>query len=205
MLAIDLGNTNIVIGVFGGKELLYHWRLSTQQWETADEFGISIKNLLATEGITPGQIRKIIMASVVPPLEEVLLEMSRRHFNLEPLLASSELIGMPILYHNPQEVGADRLVNALAGYQLYGGPLVIVDFGTATTFCLISARGEYLGGCIAPGIKLSAKVLHQYTAKLPQVEIVKPSQVPRWAVFNPACSMATPPWWMELWSGFKLN
>ncbi len=177
LLAIDLGNTSIVIGVFGEKQLLHHWRIATQECKSADECGQRVKNLLAKEGIAPEQIHKIIMASVVPPLEEILVEMSRRHFKREPLLATSELIGMPILYHNPQEVGADRLVNALAGYRQYGGPLIIVDFGTATTFCLISARGEYLGGCIAPGIHLSAKVLHQYTAKLPQVEIVKPSRV----------------------------
>lgn len=181
LLTIDLGNTNIVLGIFRDRELLYHWRISTHKWETSDEFGISFRNLLGTEGIPLDRIDGIIIASVVPQLQEALIEMARAHFKINPYVVTSELIskkaGMPILYPNPHEIGADRLVNAVAGYKKYGGPLIIVDFGTATTFCTITERGEYLGGCIAPGINISADALYRYTAKLPRVEIIKPAQV----------------------------
>lgn len=177
LLAIDVGNTNIVIGVFGGIHLLHHWRISTKQWETADELGVEIKNLLSVEGIMAGQIRKIIIASVVPPMQDELAEMSKVYFYQNPIIVTRKLVEMPILYDNPQEVGADRLVNAIAGYKKYGGPLIIVDFGTAITFCVISVKGEYLGGCIAPGLNISAEALHQYTAKLPRVKVVKPPQI----------------------------
>ncbi len=177
LLAIDLGNTNIVIGVFRKKQLLYHWRLTTRECETADEFAITFKNLLDSEGIMPAQIRKIIIASVVPPLQDVLVEMSDIHFHQKPIIITNEIVDIPVLYNNPREVGADRLVNAKIGYQKYGGPLIIVDFGTATTFCVISSKGEYLGGVIAPGINISAEALSRHTAKLPRVEIGKPPQV----------------------------
>ncbi|MBI5789226.1 MAG: type III pantothenate kinase [Candidatus Schekmanbacteria bacterium] len=177
LLAIDLGNTNIVIGVYRDDQLLHHWRISTQKWETADEFGISFRNLLAMEQIDRKQIKDIIIASVVPPLQEALIQMAQVHFDLKPLVVSFDTVKMPILYLNPQEVGADRLVNAVAGFRKYGGPLIIVDFGTATTFCVISAQGEYLGGCIVPGVNVSAEALYRYTAKLPRVEITKPAQV----------------------------
>ena len=177
LLAIDIGNTNIVLGLFRQEKLLHHWRIPTPHPARVGELGAGIEKLLAGRNISPARVRQIAIACVVPALEGGVKALARKYFKLEPIIADNESVGLPNRYRNPREVGADRLVNALAGYRLYGGPLIVVDFGTATTFCLVSGAGEYLGGCIAPGLQLSAKVLHDYTAKLPRVRIARPEQV----------------------------
>jgi len=178
LLAFDVGNTNIVLGVFQGKDLLVHWRLSTRREGTVDEYVVLVMNLFRQADLSPGQIRAAILSSVVPPLTATLEEMIRQCFHVAPLLVEPGIrTGMPILYDNPKEVGADRIVNAVAAFEKYGGPAIVVDFGTATTFDVISARGEYIGGAIAPGIGISAEALFQRAAKLPRIDIVKPKAV----------------------------
>lgn len=178
LLTIDLGNTTTVIGVFSGSELVEHWRISTRWPQTADELGIMFRQLLALKIPDTSQINAAIISSVVPPLTNSLIKMCERYFKVNPLSVDSSLdLGISICCDNPKEVGADRLVNAVAAYERYGGPLIIVDFGTATTFCVISRQGEYLGGCITPGVSISAQALYRYTAKLPKVDVVKPKQV----------------------------
>jgi len=178
ILGFDVGNTNIVLGVFEGKKLLVNWRLSTNSEQTADEYGMLLKAFFTDAGISMSQIKAMVISSVVPPLMLSLEEMSRKYFGLVPLIVGPGVkTGMPIKYENPREVGADRIVNAVAGYQMYGGPLIIVDFGTAITFCAISAGGEYLGGAIAPGVGISTEALFAHAAKLPRVELVQPNSV----------------------------
>jgi type III pantothenate kinase len=178
LLVIDIGNTNIVVGVYERDTLLKSWRISTQRERTVDEHGILMRQFFLTTGLDPEQVKAVAISSVVPPLTGVLEETSRRYFHRDPLVVEPSLhAGMPILCDNPREVGADRIVNAVAAYEFFGGPLIIVDFGTATTFCAVSARGEYLGGLIAPGISISAEALFQKTAKLPKVGIRKPERV----------------------------
>lgn len=178
LLVIDIGNTNIVVGVYKGKVLLNSWRISTQRERTVDEHGILMREFFQIAGLDPEQVRGVAISSVVPPLTGVLEETSRRYFYQDPLIIEPSLhAGMPILYDNPKEVGADRIVNAVAAFDMFGGPLIIVDFGTATTFCAVSERGEYLGGVITPGISISAEALFQRTAKLPKVGIRKPERV----------------------------
>jgi len=168
----------MVLGVFEGKELVYHWRLATIKNRTVDEYGILIANLLSAQGVPREKIDAIIIACVVPPLIGALEGMSHKYFSITPLMVRPGIkTGMPILADNPSEVGADRIVNGVAAYSKYGGPAIVVDFGTATTFDAISARGEYLGGVIAPGISISADALFQETAKLPRVDIRKPATV----------------------------
>jgi type III pantothenate kinase len=182
LLAIDVGNTNVVLGVFRGQELVHSWRLTTLRERTSDELGILITNLCAHHRVTPDDITGIVMASVVPPLTAVTMTMARDYFgrdpfNVEPAVNS----GMPILYDNPAEVGADRVVNGIAAYETYGKqarrPVIVVDFGTATTFDAISDKGEYLGGVICPGPQISADALFQRAAKLPRIEVRKPEHV----------------------------
>jgi len=178
LLAIDIGNTNIVLGLFRERELLHHWRVGTRRDGTADEYGILLKNLFEVVGIHPSAVSGVIIASVVPPLQPVFEELTNAHFRVAPVVVGPGIrTGMPILYDNPHEVGADRIVNAVAAYETYGGPAIVVDFGTATTFDAISAKGEYLGGVIAPGIGISAEALFERAAKLPRVEIVRPKAV----------------------------
>jgi type III pantothenate kinase len=178
LLAIDIGNTNIVLGLFRGKELVHHWRVGTRRDGTADEYGILLKNLFEVAGTSPSAVAGVIIASVVPPLQPVFEEMAQNYFKVPALVVGPGIkSGMPILYDNPREVGADRIVNAVAAYETYGGPAIVVDFGTATTFDAISARGEYLGGVIAPGIGISAEALFERAAKLPRVDIVRPKAV----------------------------
>ncbi|NLZ93677.1 MAG: type III pantothenate kinase [Firmicutes bacterium] len=178
LLAIDAGNTNIVIGVFNGEKLVTSWRISTKRQQTGDEYGIILKNLFLQAGLKDVQLTGVIISSVVPPLMPALTEMSRRYLHCDPLVLGPDLkIGVNLLIDNPQELGADRIANAVAGYELYGGPLVIVDFGTATTFDAISATGDYLGGVIAPGIGISMDALFLRAAKLPKVELIRPQQV----------------------------
>jgi type III pantothenate kinase len=178
LLVIDIGNTNTVLGVFNGNHLIASWRLETKQSQTADEYGILSRNLIALADIEFTKIRSIIIASVVPPLNSVLEEMALKYFKVKPLFVEPGIkTGVPVLYDSPADVGADRIVNAVAAYEKYGGPAIVVDFGTATTFDAISAKGEYLGGVIAPGPGISAEALFKRTARLPRVEIRAPSKV----------------------------
>lgn len=178
ILAIDVGNTNTVVGVFRGDQLLVDYRLSTDRGRTADEYAMMLMELLEFSGLSRDEIGGIIISSVVPPLITVFERMCRKYFGREPLIVGPGVkTSMQIRYENPKEVGADRIVNAVAAYELYGGPLIIVDFGTATTFCAISESGEYLGGAIAPGIMISAEALYARAARLPRVELVKPQSI----------------------------
>lgn len=178
LLAVDVGNTNMVLGVYMGRELKVSWRISTNREQTGDEYGIIFKNLFAQASIDDGLLTGMIVSSVVPPLMFSLEEMAKRYFRLDPLVVGPGMkTGLNIKIDNPREVGADRIVNAVAGIELYGGPLIIVDFGTATTFDAISKSGEYLGGAIAPGISISTEALFQRAAKLPRVELVKPKRI----------------------------
>ena len=178
LLAIDIGNTNVVLGVFDEERLVENWRVGTNSQITPDEYAMTFKDLFNFAGLEFGQIKGVIISSVVPPMLPVMTEMARKYFKLEPLVVTHELkTGITIRYDNPKEVGADRIVNAAAAYKLYGGPIIIVDFGTATTFCAVTHAGEYLGGAITPGIKISAEALFQRASKLPRVELTKPLKV----------------------------
>lgn len=178
LLAIDVGNSNNVIGLFSGEKLLTHWRIRTEWNRTADEYWVLIKEFIIVNKIEAETIDDIIIACVVPTLIRTLEEMSRKYFSCEPLIVGPGIkTGIPILYRNPAEVGADRIVNAVAGYEKYGGPLIIVDFGTATTFDAISKKGEYLGGAIFPGVQISLEALFKNTAKLPRVDLTIPENV----------------------------
>jgi type III pantothenate kinase len=178
LLTIDVGNTNTVLGVFRGQELVAHWRLTTARDQTVDEYGILTRNLLTLAKIEQREIQGIIISSVVPPLNSTLAETSRRYFEREALFVEPGVrTGMPVHYDNPQEVGADRIVNSVAAFEKYGGPCIAVDFGTAINFDAISARGEYLGGVLAPGIGISAEALFSRAARLFRVEIRDPGKV----------------------------
>lgn len=178
LLAIDVGNTHTVLGVFSGEELLVDWRIATDRKATEDELAVLLRNLFAGEGLAFEKIKGICISSVVPPLLRSLTLLAEKYFQVHPLLVGPGMkTGLTIKYENPKDVGADRIVNAVAGLETYGGPLIIVDFGTATTFCVLSERWEYLGGVICPGIGISAEALFQAAAKLPRVEIAKPKNV----------------------------
>jgi type III pantothenate kinase len=178
LLALDVGNTNTVAGVFDGATLTTHWRLPTRRAGTSDEYGVLIKVLFDFKSLDFRAVDAVIISTVVPSLEVPLEEMSRQFFGVAPLVVGPGIrTGMPILYESPREVGADRIVNAVAAYEGYGGPCIVVDFGTATTFDAISQRGEYLGGAICPGVGISAEALFQRAARLPRVDIVRPKQV----------------------------
>jgi type III pantothenate kinase len=178
LLAIDIGNTNVVLGVFDKEKLVENWRVGTNPQITSDEYAMIIKDLFGFAKLELSQVTGVIISSVVPPLLPVMTQMARKYFRIEPLIVTHELkTGITIRYDNPKEVGADRIVNAAAAYKLYGGPLIIVDFGTATTFCAVTDKGEYLGGAICPGIKISAEALFQRASKLPRVELAKPTKV----------------------------
>ncbi len=178
LLALDVGNTNTVIGVFDGQALLTHWRLSTRQEGTRDEYAMLLKGLFDFAGLAFQGVSAVILSSVVPPLQGPLEEMARQYFGVEPMVVGPGIkTGMPILYESPRDVGADRIVNAVAAFEAYAGPCIVVDFGTATTFDAISARGEYLGGVICPGIRISSEALFQHAAKLPRVDIARPKAI----------------------------
>jgi type III pantothenate kinase len=178
ILVLDVGNTNITLGVYQEKELLYHWRISTIRERTEDELGIMIKSLLADKGIAVSQIQGIAISSVVPPLMFALERMSTKYFGHKPIVVGPGVkTGLNIKYENPREVGADRIVNAVAAIEKYGYPLIIVDFGTATTFCVINDVGDYMGGVVAPGINISTEALFRHAAKLPRIEITRPQSV----------------------------
>jgi type III pantothenate kinase len=175
ILAIDVGNTNIVLGVYAQKQLLHHWRLSTNRSATADEYGIMIHSLFQQAGLKPQQIEGVIISSVVPPLMFVLEQLCTRYIGKNPLIVGPGIrTGLNIRIENPKEVGADRIVNAVAAIELYGPPLIVVDFGTATTFCYIDEAGQYMGGAISPGIGISTEALYRHAAKLPRIELVRP-------------------------------
>ena len=178
LLVIDVGNTNMVLGVYKDTELLDHWRISTDRQRTTDEYGVLIRELFYLNNLRADDINAIIISSVVPPVVPTLERMCQRYFGLSPLLIGPGVkTGMDIRYDNPREVGADRIVNAVAAYEKYGGPVIIVDFGTATTFCAVDAKGVYLGGSICPGIGISTEALVQRTAKLPRIELKRTDSV----------------------------
>ncbi len=178
LLTVDVGNTNTVLGVFEGTDLRVHWRLTTRREQTADEYGILVRNLFRGSDIEPDRIDGVALASVVPPLTPVLVALARQYLGHEPLVVEPGVrTGMPILYEPPGDVGADRILNGVAAFAAYGGPVVVVDFGTATTFDVITRRGEYAGGVICPGIGISADALFQRAARLPRVDVGHPGHV----------------------------
>ena len=178
LLVIDVGNTNTVLGIFDNDVLVHDWRIRTVTDHTVDEYGMLIYNLYKTSKISSQNITDIIISCVVPPMLNILEPVCEKYFNLKPLIVGPGVkTGMPIFYDNPKEVGADRIVNAVAAYERYKRDLIIVDFGTATTFDYVSAKGEYLGGCISPGIMISSEALFERAAKLPRVELSKPKAV----------------------------
>ena len=178
LLVIDIGNSNTSLGVYDGEKLVVHWRLTTARSRTADEWGVHARNLFALAGLDFKSISAVAIASVVPPVDFTLKQMAERYFNLSPLFINHTIdTGVPILYEPPSEVGADRIVDAVAAINKYGAPCIVVDFGTATTFDAINAKGEYVGGIITPGITISSDALFERTAKLPRVEIKRPQKV----------------------------
>lgn len=195
LLVIDVGNTNTVLGVFQRvdpvrpgedvtseapryEKLVANWRVGSHLNRTVDEYGVIFRNLFSMESLEVSNVHGIVISSVVPPLDSVLRQVCERYFKIKPLFIEPGVkTGMPVLYDNPAEVGADRIVNAVAAFEKYGGPCVIVDFGTATTFDCVSKKGEYMGGVICPGIGISADALFQRTARLPRVEVRKPARV----------------------------
>lgn len=178
LLVIDVGNTNTVLGLYDGDELVHDWRIRTVVDHTVDEYGMLIYNLYKNSRIKPRAVKDIIISCVVPTMLNILEPLCEKYFNVKPLIVGPGIkTGMPILYDNPREVGADRIVNAVAAYDKYGGDIIIVDFGTATTFDYISKKGEYIGGCITPGIMIASEALFSKTAKLPRVELSRPKSV----------------------------
>src|SRR5438034_2115377 len=189
LLVLDVGNTNTVLGVFAKSltdatlapkydKLVANWRVTTRGAQTVDEYGVFFRNLFSMAGLDPRDIGGIMISSVVPPLDSTLRRVCERYFNQKPLFVEPGVkTGMPVLYENPAEVGADRIVNAVAAFEKYGGPCIIVDFGTATTFDCVTAKGEYQGGVICPGIGISAEALFSRTARLQRVDIRKPARL----------------------------
>ena len=178
ILVVDVGNTNIVLGLYEGQSLRHHWRLSTNRSATVDEYGVMIHNLFQLAGVRAEQIEGVILSCVVPPIMNTLERLFEAYVGKQALVVGPGIkTGLNIRYENPREVGADRIVNAVAGIEQYGTPLVVVDFGTATTFDYIDASGAYLGGAIVPGIGISAEALYQRAAKLPRIELSKPKTV----------------------------
>jgi type III pantothenate kinase len=187
LLVLDVGNTNTVLGVFTRaasdphakyEKLAANWRVTTRAAQTIDEYGVLFRNLFSMAGLEPKDIGGIVISSVVPPLDSTLRQVCERYFERKPLFIEPGVkTGMPVLYDNPAEVGADRIVNSVAAFEKYGGPCIIVDFGTATTFDCVTAKGEYQGGVISPGIGISADALFSRTARLQRVDIRKPSRI----------------------------
>ncbi|MGI6642994.1 MAG: type III pantothenate kinase [Bacillota bacterium] len=175
LFAIDAGNTNVVVGIFKGQDLQAHWRMSTDRHKTEDEYGMAVLNMLEHSGFKANCVRGAIIASVVPPLTPVLEKMVKRYFKISPIIVGpGTKTGINVKYENPKEVGPDRITNAVAAYRMHGGPVIVVDYGTATTFDVISKEGEYLGGAIAPGILTSTDALFDKAARLPRIELAKP-------------------------------
>ena len=184
LLALDVGNTNTVLGLYNldgpkaAANLAGHWRISTHRTQTADEYGVLFTNLFEMHGLSTSRVQHIIISSVVPSVESTLLQVCERYFHVKPLFVEPGIkTGMPVLVDNPSELGADRLVNCIGAFEKYGGPAIVVDFGTATTFDVISAKGEYLGGVITPGLGISADALFSRAARLGRVDIRRPAKV----------------------------
>jgi type III pantothenate kinase len=195
LLAVDVGNTNTVLGLYrieaettgspatgSGRaqkpELAAHWRVTTHRSQTADEYGVLFVNLFEMNGLAPNQVSHIIISSVVPPIEGTLRQVCEEYFHVQPLFVEPGIkTGVPVLQDNPADLGADRLVNVIAAFERYGGPCIVVDFGTATTFDVVSAKGEYIGGAIAPGLGISADALFSRAARLGRVDIKRPPKV----------------------------
>jgi len=187
LLVLDVGNTNTVLGVFEPKSsevpqhygrLIANWRVTTVKSQTVDEYGVLFRNLFAMNGLEVASVQGTVISSVVPPLDSTLREVCERYFQMKPLFIEPGVkTGMPVHYENPAEVGADRIVNSVAAFEKFGGPCIVVDFGTATTFDVVSQKGEYMGGVITPGIGISADALFSRTARLPRVDIRKPPRV----------------------------
>ncbi|WP_409303673.1 type III pantothenate kinase [Peribacillus sp. SCS-155] len=178
IFVLDVGNTNTVLGVYNKEHLQYHWRIETNRHKTEDEYGMVIKSLLEHQGLSFTDFDGIIISSVVPPIMFALERMCQKYFNIKPIVVGPGIkTGLDIKYENPREVGADRIVNAVAGIHEYGSPLIIVDFGTATTYCYINEDKQYMGGAIAPGIGISTEALYSKAAKLPRIEIARPDDI----------------------------
>ncbi len=178
LLVVDIGNTNTVIGVYQGDRLLANWRLATDRLKTTDEYGILLKNMFQESELKASAVTASIVSSVVPPVTGLFTGMIEKYFGVRSLEVGPGIkTGLTIKYENPREVGADRVVNAVAAIKLYGAPLIVVDFGTATTFCAIAPQGDYLGGAIAPGLGITSEALFIRTAKLPRVEIIRPRTI----------------------------
>ena len=178
ILTLDIGNTNMKTALFEGMDMVHYWRLSTNRNRTSDEYGMALMNLLNHHGIDPKAVEGIMMSSVVPQINFTIEHMCRNYFGMEPMkIEPGVKTGINIRYENPRELGSDRIANAVAAYELYGGPCITIDFGTATSFGAISAKGEFLGGAICPGLRLAADALTERTAKLPRFELVKPEGV----------------------------
>ena len=178
LLVINVNNTNTLLGVYEGERRRAHWRLMTVREQTVDGFGIQARNLLELAGLDAGKIEGVIVSSVVPPLDTTVAEMCRRYFHREPLFVGPGIkTGARILYENPQEVGADRIANAVGAFEKYGGPTIVVDFGTAITFDCIAEKGDYLGGIIMPGLGIAADALFARTARLPRVSFAEPDKL----------------------------
>ena len=178
LLVIDAGNSDTVLGVYEGEKLLHHWRVRTDRRKTSDEYGIMLRNLYDVSNFSLSDIKAIIIASVVPPLTPTIIDLCVRYFGMTPMVVGPGIkTGISIKMDNPKEVGADRIVNAVAAYARHKKASIIVDFGTATTFDYVSMKGDYMGGVIAPGVNISAEALFRQASKLPQIEIVKPPSV----------------------------
>ena len=178
LLVFDIGNSNIVLGTFEGKKLIKHWRVSTDRQKTGDEYGILINSLFAYQGIRMEEITAIIISSVVPPLVVPMIKMCERYFHLRPLVVGPGIkTGIRLNYENPRAIGADRIVNVVGAYDAYGGPLIVIDIGTATTFDVVAENGDFLGGVIAPGLGTSSDALFARASQLPRVELVPPKHV----------------------------
>ncbi len=178
LLAFDVGNTNIVLGVFDGEKLIRSWRMKTDRNKSVDEYGMLIHQLFEYDKIDMKSVTDVIISTVVPPVLYTLQHLSRKYFHTKAIVVGPGVkTGMVIKYDNPKALGSDRIVNAVAAYHKYGGPLIIIDLGTATTFCAVNEKGEYLGGTIAPGLKISSEALTEKTSKLPKVEIEEPGKV----------------------------
>lgn len=178
LLAFDVGNTNIVLGVFKDDKLIQNWRMETDNKKSADEYGMIVNQLFAYVGLDPKEVKDVIISTVVPSVLYTLQHMSRKYFGCKPIVIEPGVkTGLLIKYDNPKQVGADRIVNAVGAYAKYGGPLIIIDMGTATTFCAVTDKAEYLGGTIAAGLKITSEALVEKTAKLPKVELEEPGHV----------------------------
>jgi len=178
VIAVDVGNTNIDFGVFDGGRIISHWRIGTDKSKTSDEYGILFRELMKLRDINPDTIGGAVISCVVPTIQSTVTNAIQTYFNVNPVVVGPGVkTGMPILYHNPKEVGADRIVNGVAAFDKYRNAVIVVDFGTATTFDCVSEKGEYMGGIITPGLMISAEALYREASKLPRVEIVKPETI----------------------------